>query len=634
MSEKLFDCVIYAVLFYPIVPLIAAVVSSFKSKHIWCFSVYPYAVWVILWMLFVYCDGTGYPPSIYAVIGLIVSLTIILGLPLFIQLKSLTKKTRLLLMWGSTFVIPIIVALMSVGITFDSRPLNKNEIEKFTLLELPDYEIVGFKQGKKLMYRHQDCLLKFDYYADLAELEEQLEKKCAEPPFESYEVSWEWKKEGTWYVFSHSGLFQLSIDLRSKVMVYSFIDIWGKRLASACVADNGAEDATTEVSESHENELRKIWEESKLVDSVSIATDRWYPMPITDFPEKVTQEQLDNWKKILLEIRHKDGFVIPTQFLGGDEDAQLWQADLTNYLHYIAQTGDSADYKLIRYYANAIFSYGSDDIENETDRAFRLLFNLDRAAGMLGLASNNVRTISNLYAYSYRNSYIMYQHILQKCNFIDFYVSIYSDSIKGNAELQKEFNALKNHLNDIKKFELSGNYKPSADLRNALCYHVNAYDYYENTLKELAYVDYILPDEGFNDIKLYDRISTEEINDAIDQLKKDLILNADTVYTEITLKDDLRFIEVYRSSLNKWLKSREKALAKLSGKEYDAFLKADNAVRYFCMMHIKNAFRHYNEHLDDEMREYKESLYTFNSPEDSVRYGRNWFQKSIDLEKY
>ena len=362
MSEKLFDCVIYAVLFYPIVPLIAAVVSSFKSKHIWCFSVYPYAVWVILWMLFVYCDGTGYPPSIYAVIGLIVSLTIILGLPLFIQLKSLTKKTRLLLMWGSTFVIPIVVALMSVGITFDSRPLNKNEIEKFTLLELPDYEIVGFKQGKKMMYRHQDCLLKFDYYADLAELEEQLEKKCAEPPFKSYEVSWEWKKEGTWYVFSHSGLFQLSIDLRSKVMVYSFIDIWGKRLAPACVADNCAEDATTEVSESHENELRKIWEESKLVDSVSIATDRWYPMPITDFPEKVTQEQLDNWKKKLLEIRHKDGFVIPTQFLGGDEDAQLWQADLTNYLHYIAQTGDSADYKLIRYYANAIFSYGSDDI--------------------------------------------------------------------------------------------------------------------------------------------------------------------------------------------------------------------------------------------------------------------------------
>ncbi len=233
MSEKLFECVIYAVLFYPIVPLIAAVVSSFKSKHIWCFSVYPYAVWVILWMLFVYCDGTGYPPSIYAVIGLIVSLTIILGLPLFIQLKSLTKKIRLLLMWGSTFVIPIVVALMSVGITFDSRPLNKNEIEKFTLLELPDYEIVGFKQGKKLMYRHQDCLLKFDYYADLAELEEQLEKKCAEPPFESYEVSWEWKKEGTWYVFSHSALFQLSIDLRSKVMVYSFIDIWGKRLASA-----------------------------------------------------------------------------------------------------------------------------------------------------------------------------------------------------------------------------------------------------------------------------------------------------------------------------------------------------------------------------------------------------------------
>ncbi len=180
-------------------------------------------------MLFVYCDGTGYPPSIYAVIGLIVSLVIIAGLPLFIQFKSLIKKTRLLLMWGLTFIIPIVVVIMCIGITFDSRPLSKNEIEEFTQLELPDYEIVGFKQGKELMHRHQDCLLKFDYDADLTRLEEQLEKKCAESPFRSFEVSWEWKKEGTWYVFAHSGL-QISFSLRSKVMVYSFVDSWGRRL--------------------------------------------------------------------------------------------------------------------------------------------------------------------------------------------------------------------------------------------------------------------------------------------------------------------------------------------------------------------------------------------------------------------
>ena len=229
MSQKLFDCLIYAVLFYPIIPLLAAIISSFKSKHIWCFSVYPYAVWVILWMLFVYCDGTGYPPSVYAVIGLIVSLTIILGLPLFIQCKLLTKKTRLLLMWGSTFVMPMVVAVLCIGITFDSRPLSKSEIEEFTRLALPDYEIVGFKQGNELMHRHQDCLLKFDYDADLTELEEQLEKKCAEPPFESYEVRWEWKKEGSWYEFAYNDIFHISFNLRSKLMVYGFLDTWGNR---------------------------------------------------------------------------------------------------------------------------------------------------------------------------------------------------------------------------------------------------------------------------------------------------------------------------------------------------------------------------------------------------------------------
>ena len=373
--------------------------------------------------------------------------------------------------------------------------------------------------------------------------------------------------------------------------------------------------------------LRKKWDKSKSIDSVYIATDKCYPMPMTDFPEKVTQKQLDSWKKILLEIRHTSGFVIPTQFFKGDEEFQLWQADLANYMHYVTQTGDSIDYKLVRYYANACISFGNDDVDDEEERARRLNFKLEKAAHYLAGACFDVARISDSYACSYENSHVMFYHILQKCSFIDFYVSKYRDSIRGKTVLQKEYNALKRHLNEINEFEFSENYRPYADLREAFCYQINRYDYYENTLYALAYVYYILNDSySFVTNKSYDRISTEEINAALDQLKNDLIKNSETVYTQITLKDDLRFIEMYKSGLNTWLKSREKALATLKGKEYAAFLKTDNAVRYFCMMHIKNAFRHYNDSLDDYPLGYVQSLYTFNSPADSVRYGRNWYQ--------
>ena len=52
-------------------------------------------------------------------------------------------------------------------------------------------------------------------------------------------------------------------------------------------------------------------------------------------------------------------------------------------------------------------------------------------------------------------------------------------------------------------------------------------------------------------------------------------------------------------------------------------------------MHIKNAFQFYIPENDDYYDAwFVSSIYNFQTPEDSVRYGRNWFQKSIDFEKY
>jgi hypothetical protein len=100
-------------------------------------------------------------------------------------------------------------------------------------------------------------------------------------------------------------------------------------------------------------------------------------------------------------------------------------------------------------------------------------------------------------------------------------------------------------------------------------------------------------------------------------------------------EDDVRFIDYYKESLNKWLDAREKVLETLDGEEKQNFLRTDNDIRYFCMMHIKNAFQFYIPENDDYYDAwFVSSIYNFQTPEDSVRYGRNWFQKSIDLEKY
>ena len=100
---------------YPIVLFITAFISSFKSKHVWCVSMYLYPIFIAL-SLFSFCFSDGeyiFNPIITNLELLSLYIPMIL-VPLVVQLKSYNKKTRLILMWIFTTLISIIAVLVLI----------------------------------------------------------------------------------------------------------------------------------------------------------------------------------------------------------------------------------------------------------------------------------------------------------------------------------------------------------------------------------------------------------------------------------------------------------------------------------------------------------------------------------------
>lgn len=111
MSEKIIECVLLSTFCYPIVPLIAAIVSTTKNKRIWCYSMYGYIV------LFTFFLWAMTPIVLYRWYEYLPVYAIIIGAPLFIHIKELQRKTRLILMWAFTFVIPMMIAFVLAVLT-------------------------------------------------------------------------------------------------------------------------------------------------------------------------------------------------------------------------------------------------------------------------------------------------------------------------------------------------------------------------------------------------------------------------------------------------------------------------------------------------------------------------------------
>lgn len=107
MLETIFVFIVAAMLLF--MPLVAAIVSSFKSKHIWSVSMYFYVVLLAFWMCIVSPFVNGLPLIFYHWWYLVAIFALTIGVPLIVQLKQLSKRTRLILMWGTVGLIPVVV---------------------------------------------------------------------------------------------------------------------------------------------------------------------------------------------------------------------------------------------------------------------------------------------------------------------------------------------------------------------------------------------------------------------------------------------------------------------------------------------------------------------------------------------
>lgn len=67
---------IYVLIGSAIITFIAAIISSFKSKHIWCGTVYLHAGLLLLLTCLNYIDGAHYCPPIEILLALLCSIAL------------------------------------------------------------------------------------------------------------------------------------------------------------------------------------------------------------------------------------------------------------------------------------------------------------------------------------------------------------------------------------------------------------------------------------------------------------------------------------------------------------------------------------------------------------------------------
>ena len=83
---------IYILMGSAIITFIAAIISSFKSKYIWCGMAYLQAALLLLLAGSYYIDGAHYPPAIDRALTILCCISIIAAVPFILHKKELRRK--------------------------------------------------------------------------------------------------------------------------------------------------------------------------------------------------------------------------------------------------------------------------------------------------------------------------------------------------------------------------------------------------------------------------------------------------------------------------------------------------------------------------------------------------------------
>lgn len=170
---------IYVLIGSAIITFIAAIISSFKSKHIWCGIVYLHAGLLLLLACLNYIDGAHCCPPIEILLALLCSITFMTLVPLFLQKVKLKKVLFMSIMWIFTIILPVVFSFMILVILCDPRPSSEETFETYLGMDLPKYRVTdveAFSPGGDDW--EENGVLHLDQTADLTSFVKELDAKC------------------------------------------------------------------------------------------------------------------------------------------------------------------------------------------------------------------------------------------------------------------------------------------------------------------------------------------------------------------------------------------------------------------------------------------------------------------------
>lgn len=162
-----------------IITLIAAIVSSFKSKLIWCIVAYIQATLLLILSCCYYIDGAHCPPAVDRALTILGCIALIAAVPFFLHKKELKRKLHIAIMWVFSLAMPLVIGYTTLIILTDPRPYSEETLESFLGVDLPKYKVTNIEAGSPGGDDWEETgLIKLDKKADLTTFVQELEGKC------------------------------------------------------------------------------------------------------------------------------------------------------------------------------------------------------------------------------------------------------------------------------------------------------------------------------------------------------------------------------------------------------------------------------------------------------------------------